>query len=196
MNEVLEIAIKASLSAGREILKIYNNPAEDFGIERKSDNSPLTKADKASHKIIMEALNPTNIPILSEEGAKIPYSERKNWSKLWIVDPLDGTKEFIKKNGGRFYLDLDEIKRERTSLPQEHYWWHREDFLEVREQNHKFISANTESIFSKRAIRSNSSRISCFISRPTLIAAETLSAKCSASLMFEMGIMASLSNLP
>lgn len=50
------------------------------------------------------------------------------------------SREFIKKNGGRFYLDLDEIKRERTSLPQEHYWWHREDFLEVREHNHKFIS--------------------------------------------------------
>ncbi|MBP3420083.1 MAG: 3'(2'),5'-bisphosphate nucleotidase CysQ [Marinifilaceae bacterium] len=99
MNNILEIAVKAALSAGEEILKIYNNPTEDFGIERKSDNSPLTKADKASHKIIMEALNPTNIPILSEEGAKIPYSERKGWCKLWIVDPLDGTKEFIKKNG-------------------------------------------------------------------------------------------------
>ena len=99
MENLLKIAINAALSAGKEILAIYNNPNEDFEIERKSDNSPLTKADKASHKVIMAALQNTNIPVLSEEGAKIPYSERKNWSTLWIVDPLDGTKEFIKKNG-------------------------------------------------------------------------------------------------
>lgn len=99
MENLLKIAINAALNAGKEILAIYNNPNEDFEIERKSDNSPLTKADKASHKVIMEALQNTNIPVLSEEGAKIPYSERKNWSRLWIVDPLDGTKEFIKRNG-------------------------------------------------------------------------------------------------
>ena len=99
MENLLKIAINAALGAGKEILAIYNNPNEDFEIERKSDNSPLTKADKASHKVIMAALQNTNIPVLSEEGAKIPYSERKDWSTLWIVDPLDGTKEFIKKNG-------------------------------------------------------------------------------------------------
>lgn len=99
MENILKTSIQAALSAGKEILSIYNNPNEDFEIERKSDNSPLTKADKASHKVIMKALHETEIPVLSEEGAKIPYSERKNWKRLWIVDPLDGTKEFIKKNG-------------------------------------------------------------------------------------------------
>ena len=99
MENTLQIAIKAALTAGKEILAIYTDPTQDFERERKSDNSPLTKADKAAHKAIVDILNETETPILSEEGAKIPYSERKNWNTLWIVDPLDGTKEFIKKNG-------------------------------------------------------------------------------------------------
>lgn len=90
-------AIKAALEAGQEILKVYNS--NDFEVEIKNDNSPLTKADKASHLKIMEYLEQTSIPVLSEEGRDIPYEERKNWNQLWIVDPLDGTKEFIKRNG-------------------------------------------------------------------------------------------------
>ena len=78
-------------------MKIYKS--DDFGVETKADNSPLTKADKAAHEIIIEQLKETNIPVLSEEGKDIPYSERKNWKQLWIVDPIDGTKEFIKRNG-------------------------------------------------------------------------------------------------
>ncbi len=80
-------------------MRIYNDPSQDFGIERKADNSPLTLADKAAHECIVRHLEPTGIPILSEEGAHLPYEERKSWHKLWVVDPLDGTKEFIKKNG-------------------------------------------------------------------------------------------------
>lgn len=97
MVHLLEIAIKASLAAGMRIMEIYDN--EDFELEAKDDNSPLTKADLTSHKIIMEFLKETNIPVLSEEGKHLSYEQRKQWSKLWIVDPLDGTKEFIKKNG-------------------------------------------------------------------------------------------------
>jgi len=99
MNELLDIAIRASLAAGRDILSIYDDPSADFGIERKADNSPLTRADKAAHQRIMTFLEPTGIPVLSEEGAHLPYEERRHWSRLWIVDPLDGTKEFIKRNG-------------------------------------------------------------------------------------------------
>lgn len=98
--EYLYKAIDASLRAGCEILKIYNDPAQDFQIERKADNSPLTIADRRSHEIISTALRDTPYPILSEEGRSIPYSERRTWHTLWIVDPLDGTKEFIKRNGG------------------------------------------------------------------------------------------------
>ncbi len=95
MNNLLRIAINASIEAGLEILTIYHAP---FEIEYKADESPLTTADTAANKIIMKHLSQTDIPVLSEEGRSIPYQERKNWTKLWIVDPLDGTKEFIKKN--------------------------------------------------------------------------------------------------
>jgi 3'(2'), 5'-bisphosphate nucleotidase len=84
--------------AGKAILQVYNG---EITVETKSDNSPLTAADKASHEIIaagLKALTP-NIPILSEEGREIPYEERKHWKRFWLVDPLDGTKEFIKRNG-------------------------------------------------------------------------------------------------
>ena len=99
MDRFLKIATDAALEAGREIMRIYDDPSQDFGIERKADNSPLTLADKAAHNCIVRHLEPTGIPILSEEGAHLPYEERKAWKRLWVVDPLDGTKEFIKKNG-------------------------------------------------------------------------------------------------
>lgn len=96
---LLNIAIRAALAAGRDIMNIYTDPNADFGIERKADNSPLTRADKAAHARIMSFLEPTGIPVLSEEGTHLPYSTRRNWHRLWVVDPLDGTKEFIKRNG-------------------------------------------------------------------------------------------------
>ena len=99
MNNAINLAIKAAIEAGREILNIYNSPDEDFSIELKKDNSPLTKADKASHEIIIAILSETGFPVLSEEGKNIAYNERKKWSTFWLIDPLDGTKEFIKRNG-------------------------------------------------------------------------------------------------
>jgi 3'(2'), 5'-bisphosphate nucleotidase len=93
--------IAIAKEAGIKILDIYEN--EDFSktIDFKSDDSPLTIADKASHIIIAEALEKLTpeIPVMSEEGREIPFEERENWTKFWCVDPLDGTKEFIKKNG-------------------------------------------------------------------------------------------------
>jgi 3'(2'), 5'-bisphosphate nucleotidase len=87
-----------SLEAGKEITDVYS---KDFDVETKGDQSPLTEADKRAHHVIMNGLNKldTSIPVLSEEGREIPYSERQNWNQFWLVDPLDGTKEFIKKNG-------------------------------------------------------------------------------------------------
>jgi len=93
----LEIAIKAAIIAGEKVLEIYNSG--EYDINYKNDNSPLTKADLASNAIIVDYLKTTNIPILSEEGKHISFDERKNWKKLWIVDPIDGTKEFVKRNG-------------------------------------------------------------------------------------------------
>lgn len=92
-------AVDAALRAGEVILSIYNDPASDFEIEKKADNSPLTIADRKAHEIIAGYLQNTPYPLLSEEGKHLPYTERHVWDTLWIVDPLDGTKEFIKRNG-------------------------------------------------------------------------------------------------
>ncbi|MEY2963183.1 MAG: hypothetical protein RL754_444 [Bacteroidota bacterium] len=91
------IAAQAALDGGRAILEVYNN--EETKVELKGDQSPLTQADLKSHEAIMEHLLMTDIPVLSEEGKHLPFTERKDWTTLWIVDPLDGTKEFIKRNG-------------------------------------------------------------------------------------------------
>jgi len=96
--------VKIAKNAGKAIIEIYN---QDFDVEFKTDNTPLTIADQKANKIILAALNKLpvnsflqqNIPILSEEGRNIPYDERKNWKYFWLIDPLDGTKEFVKKNG-------------------------------------------------------------------------------------------------
>ena len=93
---MLKIAINSSLKGGIEILKVYSS---DFEVEHKQDKSPLTLADKNCNDVIEEELEKTNIPILSEEGSKIEYELRKEWEYFWLVDPLDGTKEFIKRNG-------------------------------------------------------------------------------------------------
>ncbi|GAB3224267.1 3'(2'),5'-bisphosphate nucleotidase CysQ [Algoriphagus aestuariicola] len=97
LRELTALAKEASLAAGNAMMDIYKS--DDFGIEIKGDNSPLTKADLAAHRVICGFLERTGLPILSEEGKDISYHERKNWDYFWMVDPLDGTKEFIKKNG-------------------------------------------------------------------------------------------------
>lgn len=89
--------MNASVLAGIEIMKIYIG--EDFEVETKGDNSPLTRADRESQKVISGLLSATGIPVLSEENDEdIPYTVRKDWDLCWIVDPLDGTKEFVKRN--------------------------------------------------------------------------------------------------
>ena len=97
MRNNLAIAIQASLDAGAAILEVYSS--DDFNIEIKGDNSPLTRADKNANDVINSYLIKTPIPIISEENKQLEYSKRKNWDTCWIVDPLDGTKEFIKRNG-------------------------------------------------------------------------------------------------
>jgi 3'(2'), 5'-bisphosphate nucleotidase len=90
-------AIQAAEEASKAILEVYNS--NDFQAEAKGDNSPLTLADRKAHGIITIILEATNLPVLSEEGKDIPYEDRKKWEYFWMVDPLDGTKEFIKRNG-------------------------------------------------------------------------------------------------
>jgi 3'(2'), 5'-bisphosphate nucleotidase len=96
---MINTAITAAVAAGKKILEIYNDPAAGLSVEWKADNSPLTIADKTSHRMIMQHLEKTEWPVLSEEGKSIPYEVRSQWKTFWLVDPLDGTKEFIKRNG-------------------------------------------------------------------------------------------------
>ena len=93
----LQTAIVGAITAGRTILEVYDST--DMGVEKKADDSPLTRADRRSHEIITAAIGGFSIPVLSEEGRDIPFAERRQWPRMWIVDPLDGTKEFIKRNG-------------------------------------------------------------------------------------------------
>lgn len=95
-KELLEIAIKAAIKGAAGILEVYN---AEFEVEFKEDRSPLTLADRRSHSAIMDCLSGTAYPVLSEEGKEIPYHARKEWKRFWLVDPLDGTKEFVKRNG-------------------------------------------------------------------------------------------------
>ena len=106
-------AITAALEAGKVILEIYKS--DDFEVTIKGDNSPLTKADVASQNVIMSYLTETNISVLSEEGKAMAYEERKDWSQLWIVDPIDGTKEFIKRNG-EFTVNIALIENQKTLI--------------------------------------------------------------------------------
>lgn len=109
---MIQLAVQAALEAGQAILDIYD---QDFDVEFKSDESPLTAADKAAHNIIVKALETTPYPVLSEESAKVAYDERKDWGTYWLVDPLDGTKEFIKKNG-EFTVNIALIEEETPVL--------------------------------------------------------------------------------
>jgi 3'(2'), 5'-bisphosphate nucleotidase len=95
---LLEPVKAIAVAAGGKIMEIYET---EFSIEQKEDRSPLTAADLAAHKTIvagLERLTP-DIPILSEESASIPFAERSSWDWYWLIDPLDGTREFIKRNG-------------------------------------------------------------------------------------------------
>lgn len=110
VTNYLYIAIRAALDAGKAIMDVYTDPSADFQIEKKADNSPLTIADKNANKIITGILSVTSFPILSEEGKEVPFKTRSKWDTLWIVDPLDGTKEFIKRNG-EFTVNIALVKK-------------------------------------------------------------------------------------
>ena len=98
LDHVLDQLVDISRRAGLAILEWYEG---DMGITQKADDSPLTKADLASHELINMELTRLwpEIPVLSEESADIPWDTRRTWQQYWLVDPLDGTKEFINRNG-------------------------------------------------------------------------------------------------
>lgn len=111
INQLINIAIHAALLAGESIMEVY--ASGDFGIIEKQDSSPLTYADSKAHTLIAQLLQPTQIPVLSEEGIHLPYAERALWKTCWLVDPLDGTKEFISGNG-EFTVNIALIKENQS----------------------------------------------------------------------------------
>jgi 3'(2'), 5'-bisphosphate nucleotidase len=112
--EFLPAVISIAENAANEILEIYQS---DFSVENKEDNSPLTEADMASHKIIIAGLSnlTPDIPILSEESTSISFETRRNWQRYWLVDPLDGTREFVKRNG-EFTVNIALIENHQPVL--------------------------------------------------------------------------------
>ncbi|MCU7842535.1 MAG: 3'(2'),5'-bisphosphate nucleotidase CysQ [Candidatus Thiodiazotropha sp. (ex Monitilora ramsayi)] len=116
MNLPLQIEelLQLARDAGNEILKIYNT---EFEVEQKQDNSPLTAADLAAHKLIVSTLSrlTPGIPVLSEESAEIPFDTRHQWQRYWLIDPLDGTREFVKRNG-EFTVNIALIEGHEPTL--------------------------------------------------------------------------------
>lgn len=113
-DELLERVSRLACDAGQAILEVYES--SDFDVELKDDQSPLTRADKRSHDVLAAGLENLDLgPVLSEEGAKLPWSERRAWEQYWLIDPLDGTKEFIKRNG-EFTVNVALVRNGRPVL--------------------------------------------------------------------------------
>ena len=115
LPELIPSLLRISRDAGTAILEVYGS---DFAVEHKDDKSPLTLADRRSHEVIVEGLSGIegmHIPILSEEGKSMPFEKRRGWEIFWLVDPLDGTKEFIKRNG-EFTVNIALIRENRPIL--------------------------------------------------------------------------------
>lgn len=112
LKSELILAANAAIKAGEAIMQVY---VSDFDVEIKEDQSPLTLADQDANSVINSFLEPTRIPIISEENRTIDFDTRKQWQNVWIVDPLDGTKEFIKRNG-EFTVNIARIHKGRPVL--------------------------------------------------------------------------------
>ncbi len=109
IRDLLRVAGYAALKAGKAIMEVYRSGA--FGAAMKTEQSPVTRADRNANDILTEQLGKTNLPVISEEGFPVEYSKRKSWEYFWLIDPLDGTKEFITQNG-EFTVNIALINRE------------------------------------------------------------------------------------
>src|SRR5271167_331411 len=114
LNELAAALLPIVELAGEAIMRIY---ADEFAVQRKADDSPLTLADLESQRIIIDALSrlTPGVPVLSEESAQAPWEQRRLWDELWVVDPLDGTREFVKRNG-EFTINVALVVRHEPLL--------------------------------------------------------------------------------
>jgi 3'(2'), 5'-bisphosphate nucleotidase len=171
-------AVAAAIEAGRAILEVYRS--SDFEIEKKADKSPLTLADKRSHEKIVKRLGKSDIPILSEEGKDIPYEERKGWETYWLIDPLDGTKEFIKKNG-EFTVNIAIIRDRKPVV----------GVIYVPDKNVLYFALNNLGSFKADSIDGIESINSQVIGSATESTAETIESIIDASTTLPVGYSAS-----
>ena len=113
-HQYLDQVIAIAKTAGAAIMQVYST---DFDVEKKEDNSPLTQADLAAHHVIVHALNQLtpHIPVLSEESEAIDYDIRREWQQYWLIDPFDGTREFVKRNG-EFTVNIALIDGQQSIL--------------------------------------------------------------------------------
>ena len=163
-SKELEIAVSAALEAGDEIMDVYNN-TEDINYEKKSDDSPLTIADKRSHNKIMSYLEETGINIISEESKSVEYNERRNWEEYWLVDPLDGTKEFIKKNG-EFTVNIALIKNNKPHLGIVYCPTQETLYYNDHEKNvYKKVGDNVTTLNNRSPVNENSEGLRVVVSR-------------------------------
>ncbi len=163
-EEKVQIILGVAKEAGAEIMRIYEDANFSNVVDYKSDNSPLTLADKASHEVIVAALEkyfPT-IPLISEEGEVPAYEVRKHWKEYWLIDPLDGTKEFIKRNG-EFTVNIALIKDNKSILGVVYAPVNDEMYLGVVGEGAKKIVGSVETLIKvnkkenkKTAVRSKS----------------------------------------
>ncbi len=112
-GSLMQVAVQAAVAGGEAIMQVYDNG--DFQVTSKEDDSPLTLADRKAHDVITDILKESNLPLLSEEGKHIDYKIRKAHEYFWLVDPLDGTKEFIKRNG-EFTVNIALIKKDEPVI--------------------------------------------------------------------------------
>jgi 3'(2'), 5'-bisphosphate nucleotidase len=140
-TSLLDQLIETARIAGEKILEIYHDEAAFDRVDFKADDSPLTLADKASHYAIADKLQEITpeIPVLSEEGRDIPYEERKDWEQFWLVDPLDGTKEFIKRNG-EFTVNIALVRGQKVVM----------GIVHIPVQNVTYYASENEGAFVKR----------------------------------------------
>ena len=150
-EEIIQGVIALTRQAGSAIMEVYKS---EFDIHIKDDNSPITAADMKANAIITDGLKEINpeIPILSEEGREIPFSERSKWETFWLVDPLDGTKEFIKKND-EFTINIAVLKKNQPVFgvvfapALDILYWGSQDrgaFKSISGNSHKPVAVNSQ----------------------------------------------------
>jgi len=147
---------KSSVEAGNKIMEVYET--EDFGVEMKGNNSPLTKADTLANDIIISSLRETGIPFITEEEKEKPFSVRKDWDFAWIVDPLDGTKEFIKRNG-EFTVNIALVKKGVPVLGVVYAPVLDEMYVGVEDEAFKVYSAKSEKFENYDSLLSNAKKL-------------------------------------